>query len=303
LKWDGMPRLDNWLKTYLNAEGPENYVSAIGRKTLCAMIARVFEPGKKFDQVLILEGNQGVGKSTAVRILASDPWFTDATLNVTNKDSVLTMGAVWIVELGELSGMKKADVDHLKEFISRTEDRIRLPYGKKIESFPRQCIFIGTTNNDDYLKDTTGNRRFWPVRVGACDMEALRRDRDQLLAEATFAYEMGEPLYLEDEEMRALATLEQEDRVAYDPMTDKLSDFFLREQKENPDTWKEFRLVDLFEPFGPLATFSQNMYEQKRAAVALKKLGFNKHQVMKNKVRSWYWILPKNSAENEVKND
>lgn len=308
LEWDGTPRIDGWLTTYLGAIGPSSYLSAVGRKVLCAMVARVYRPGCKFDQVLILEGAQGIGKSTAARILASDPWFTDSKLNITNKDAVLTMAAVWIVELGELSGMRKADVDDLKEFISRQSDRIRLPYGKKIENFPRQCVFIGTTNGDEYLRDTSGNRRFWPVRVGECHLEKLARDRAQLLAEAKVCFEFGEPLYLEDRAERELAMIEQSNRVPHDPWVDVISEFLRK--PENAEAFTEFQIQKLFSAFGPLAEVKENMQEIKRASNVLREIGYENSRGFRHGFRVSLWhqkssekMTPKNGekrGENET---
>lgn len=299
LDWDGKPRLDTWLKRYLNASAPEPYLSAVSRKVLCAMIARIYRPGTKFDQVLILEGVQGVGKSTALRFLASDAWFTDAKFNVTDKDAVVGMRSIWLVELGELSGMRSADVDDLKAFISKTTDRIRVPYGRRAEDFPRQCVFIGTTNRDEYLKDPTGNRRFWPVKVGECDFRAIRRDRDQLLAEAKFAYELGEPLYLEDPEMVDGSIREQAAREVTDSFEEIIDRWLEEEKTEESDggNWiprTHFTMGDLFSSFGPLAEWKQNLPELKRAGDALRKLGFTKRQAkMKGKnIRVWSRFKP-----------
>lgn len=278
LEWDGKPRIDTWLKRYLGAKAPEPYLSAISRKTLCAMVARVYEPGKKYDQVLILEGLQGVGKSTAVQILG-DPWYSDAHINIADKDSVVAMRSVWVMELGELSGMRKADVDQLKEFISRRKDRIRMPYGRLAEDFPRQCVFIGTTNSQEYLKDPSGNRRFWPVQVGRCNFEALKRDRDQLLAEAIFVYGLGEKLYLETEAMRLGAEDEQAQREIHDTWVDRLQTF-MKEQEAKPEgerfDFTRFTTQQLFAFGGPFADWKENMMELKRASDTLRKLGFEK---------------------------
>lgn len=281
LEWDGIPRIDSWLKTYCNAHAEEPYLSAVSRKTLVAMIARIYEPGIKFDHVLILQGGQGYGKSTIVKFLAGENWFSDAHINISDKDGVLSMRAVWIVELGELSGMRKADVDQLKEFISRTTDRIRVPYGRRTENFPRQCIFIGTTNSDEYLRDVTGNRRFWPVTVGRCNFHKLKRDRDQLLAEAKFAYELGELLYLEDEKANEAAMREQEARAVHDDLIERLRDFFKQQLDniENRFPLESFRMLDLFgdgangafSPLSGLVRFDAS--GQKRVGEALKKLG------------------------------
>lgn len=286
LEWDGKPRLDDWLSTYLGATGPEGYLRAVSRKTLVAMVARVMNPGCKFDHVLILEGLQGVGKSTAVRILA-DPWFSDAPINIGDKDAVMSMQHAWIMELGELSSMRKADIDLLKQFISQSTDRIRLPYGKLVEAFPRQCIFIGTTNSYEYLKDTTGNRRFWPVKVRQCDFEALKRDRDQLLAEALFAYELGEPLYLENEKDEAAATEQQKGRVFVDSWVDELKRFMSKKQ-DNFNT-ETFMTSDLFSEYGPFRQWKATKAEQMRAAEALRSVGFIKRNRRVDGVKGYFW--------------
>lgn len=215
LEWDGTPRIDTWLKDYAGATAPEPYLSEVSRKFLVAMVKRVFEPGCKFDQVLILEGLQGSGKSSLARAL-SEPWFSDATLNIGDKDAILTMQSKWLIELGELSALGKADLEILKAFITQTSDRIRAPYGKRVEEFPRQSVFLGTTNLDEYLRDLTGNRRFWPVKVTSPDWEKLREDRDQLFAEAVAFYRLDEPLYLDNEAIVSQATIEQTKRSSGD---------------------------------------------------------------------------------------
>lgn len=273
LTWDGTPRINTWLKRYLGAVAPEPYLSDISRKILCAMIARVMEPGVKFDTVLILEGVQGIGKSTAVRVLA-EPWYSDAHININDKDAVVAMRSIWVMELGELSGMRKADVDLLKEFVTRQVDRLRMPYGRLAENHPRQCIFIGTTNSEEYLKDATGNRRFWPVKVGHCDIKSLKRDRDQLLAEALTFYELGEPLYLENPAAIAASNEEQTARMFKDIWVEKIGDF-LSKKHENFDP-KNFTLAELFEECPELAHIRRGVAEQMRAANCLRILGWAK---------------------------
>lgn len=278
LEWDGVPRIDNWLKTYLGAKAVEPYLSAVSRKVLIAMVKRIYEPGCKFDEILILQGVQGVGKSTLLRNLAGDHWFTDASIDVKDKDAVMTMRSIWLVELGELAVMNQADAEQLKQFASRTTDRIRVPYGRRTENFPRQCVFIGTTNRDEYLKDPTGDRRFWPVKVGKCDFKAVKRDRDQLFAEARFAYELGEPTYLEDEAMVQGAKQEQQARAMSDVWEDRLRDWLDLPQADEDLTARvsreRFRLTDLFEDGGPLAGTRDGLSEQRRAGDALRRLGF-----------------------------
>lgn len=223
LKWDGKPRIGTWLKDHAGAEGPEGYLEAVSRKMLVAMVKRVFEPGCKFDYVVILEGLQGIGKSTLLRKLTGEAWFSDANLQIGDKDAVLTMQSKWLIELGELSSMRKAETDQLKAFITQTTDRIRAPYGKRVEEFPRQCIFVGSTNNDEYLPDLTGNRRFWPVKVHGIEFDGISAVREQLFAEAVQAYEWGEPLYL-DAEQEMEATLEQAKRRQVDEWISTVND-------------------------------------------------------------------------------
>lgn len=296
LEWDGRPRIGTWLKDYLCAIAPEPYLSLVSRKILVAMVARIFEPGKKFDHVLILEGTQGVGKSTAVRNLASDEWFTDTHFDIKDKDAVLSLGAVWLVELGELSGMRKADVDQLKEFISRTIDRIRVPYGRLPERFPRQCVFVGTTNSGEYFRDQTGNRRFWPVSVGKCDFEAVKKDRDQLFAEAVAAYTLGEALYLDDEAANAQAEEEQNLRT-YEmdflpEISNALDKDYDRPEPERLFPTTGFEMDVVFTGDGPLAKYNAEGYNRNRAAAVFRKLGFIKKRTrIKGRLKS-IWIKP-----------
>lgn len=285
LEWDGTPRVDNWLKTYLNANGPSGYLQAVGRKTLVAMIARVLEPGIKFDNVLILEGDQGIGKSTTARILA-DPWFSDSHIDITDKDAVMNMQGVWVYEIGELSAMSRADVKTLKSFITRQVDKIRPPYGRLPVEYPRQSVFIGTTNDQEYLKDATGNRRFWPVLVGKLKRRELKKDRDQLLAEAKFLYDMGEPLWLEDESVENLARGQQLNRVERDILEDVVSDFM----KSGAEGFDEtcFRMVDLFK-FLEGGTMKMDRQTQMRIGHVLTNLGYKRKRKMVNKINTWWW--------------
>ncbi|MAZ18811.1 MAG: hypothetical protein CL535_21105 [Ahrensia sp.] len=215
LKWDGQPRLDRWLIDYLGAEDSE-LIRQIGRKTLLAAIRRARQPGCKFDTVLILEGMQGSGKSTAVRILAGD-FYSDAELGrVDSKDAAMLLQGVWIFELGELTAMTRSEAEALKAFVSRTEDRFREPYARFPKSAKRRSIFIGTTNSSGYLQDLTGNRRFWPVQTAEINLEQLERDRDQLWAEACQIDATGEPLTLPQHLWEEASNM-QEDRLADHP--------------------------------------------------------------------------------------
>jgi predicted P-loop ATPase len=217
LRWDGVARLDQWLMTYAGAEDSE-YTRAVGRLVLIAAVRRTREPGVKFDEMMVLEGAQGTDKSTALEVLAVDPdWFSDALpLNADDKKVIETLAGRWIVEAAEMKGMRKGDIEHLKAFLSRRIDRARMSYGRLVTEVPRQCVIIGTTNSERYLRDGTGNRRFWPVRVQRCDLAALRRDRDQLWAEAAQAEAKGESIRL-DPALYSAAGDEQEERRIEDP--------------------------------------------------------------------------------------
>ena len=213
-EWDKTPRVDTLLISYMGA--PDNpYVRAVTRKMLCGAVARVYHPGIKFDSMLVLNGPQGIGKSTLIAKLAME-WFSDSlTLSDMNdgKTAPEKLQGYWIHEIGEMAGMKKAEVEKVKSFISRQDDKYRAAFGRRVTSHPRQCIFFGTTNAENgFLRDVTGNRRFWPVTTPGNGphhpWELTQSDVDQLWAEAIVLYEAGEKLYL-PADLEELAKKEQ----------------------------------------------------------------------------------------------
>jgi predicted P-loop ATPase len=216
-RWDGTKRIGTWLTRYLGAENtPLN--CAIGRLVLLAAARRARVPGCKFDFVLILEDKtQGTGKSSAISILAGEDYFTDQEIvSLDAKTQIEQLSGVWIYELGELEGFKKTQINKIKSFISRVKERARPAYGRFLVERKRQCIFIGSTNESEYLRDTTGNRRFWPVATGWIDLEALTRDRDQIWGEAATIERTGCKLEL-DKSLWATAAVEQSKREPDDP--------------------------------------------------------------------------------------
>jgi predicted P-loop ATPase len=222
LKWDGIPRLDRWLTTYLGVED-STYAREVGLRVLLAGVARARNPGCKFDEMMILEGAQGAKKSSALAVLAGKAeWFTDTVpLGADERRFMESVAGKWIVEASELRGMKRGEVEALKATLSRQVDRARLAYARLPVDRPRQCILIGTTNAEEYLRDGSGNRRFWPVKVGEVKLDELVRDRDQLWAEAAHRQARGEAIHM-DPAIWAAAQVEQASRQARDPFADAL---------------------------------------------------------------------------------
>lgn len=247
LKWDKCKRIHNWMNVYLGTEDNE-YTRAIGLKILLAGVARIYDPGCKFDYIPVLEGKQGTGKSQALSILGGE-WFSDQRLDISSKDTIDAMRGKWIIEMSEMECQRKADTQTMRAFLSRPTDRARLAYMRCSKDYPRQCIFIGTINPEQdqdlgYLHDTTGNRRFWPVATNEIRLDALRSVRSQLWAEAVHLYKQGIPLYLDQQPIEALATVEQRKRMGRDPWTDKIINWL-----QNDVVYKDRQVVTSTEIF------------------------------------------------------
>ena len=243
LKWDKVERLDRLLIDYLGAEDNE-YVRAVTRKTLCAAVARIYEPGIKFDSILILNGPQGIGKSTLFGKLGKQ-WYSDSLTisDMKDKTAAEKLQGYWILELGELAGMKKVDVEVVKSFITRTDDKFRQSYGVNVESHPRNNIIVGTTNSEEgFLRDITGNRRFWPVHVsGKSEKKPWNlEDVDQIWAEAIFRYKEGEELFLKGE-LASKADIAQKEAMESD---DREGIVLAYLEKLLPTNWNS---MDLYE--------------------------------------------------------
>ena len=202
LKWDGVPRLDTLLIEYLGAED-NAYTRQVARKSLTAAVARAMQPGVKYDCMPILTGPQGIGKSTFLRLLGGR-WFSDSLMTFEGKEACEMIQGVWINEISELNGLTKSEMSAVKQFLSKTEDIFRVPYGRRSDLYPRRCVFFGTTNDDEFLRDSTGERRFWPVDVGICPakksvFKELEAEVPQIWAEAFVSWQLGEFLDLEGE--------------------------------------------------------------------------------------------------------
>jgi hypothetical protein len=226
LKWDRIERISYWLSEVFGCSEDDPYVQMVGRKWLISAVKRIMEPGSKADYALILEGRQGVGKSKVAAALGGQ-WFTDELGRLDTKDAAIQLSGKWIIELAELDGFSRAEVSTVKAFISRKTDRYRPPYGRHAMDVPRQCVFIGSTNDSEYLKDATGGRRFWPVKTSdePANMKWIEAARDQLWAEALHAHEKGEESWISDPEILARASAEQAKRYDSDPWQESIETY------------------------------------------------------------------------------
>lgn len=268
LAWDGQPRLDQALVNYFGSEDTD-YTRAVGAIVLIAAVRRVRDPGCKFDEMLVLEGTQGSGKSSALAALAvREEWFTDdLPLGVDTKRFIEATAGRWIVEAGELKGMRHSEVECLKSCLSRRVDRARLSYARLPIERPRQFVIIGTTNSDRYLRDNTGNRRYWPVRTGEIDLERLKGDVAQIWAEAAEREAMGESTRL-DPTLYPAAAVEQEARRVEDPFVQMLSDV-LRDRSGQIQMEEVWKIVGV--PKG-----QRGQLEAVRLGEAMRELGWQK---------------------------
>lgn len=223
LAWDGQYRLSDWLSIYFGVEST-SYVRAVARAWLISAVARVYQPGCKVDTVPVLIGAQGAMKSSALRVLASDPWFTDSSFDVHDKDAFLTISGSWFIEVPELDAFSRRENAAIKAFLSSRVDKYRPPYGRIAIQRPRQCVIVGTTNHETFLSDVTGTRRYWPIVVRTIDLVALERDRDQLWAEAVCAYRDHEPWWLSPE-MEQEREVVSEEHVIVDAWEESIADW------------------------------------------------------------------------------
>ena len=244
-EWDKVPRVDTILVDFLGA-ADNAYVRAVTRKTLCGAIARVMNPGCKFDTMLVLNGPQGKGKSTLISKLCGE-WFNDSLLLNDTKDKTAAekLQGYWILEIGELAGLKKTEIETLRGFLSRQNDIYRASFGRRATPHPRQCVFIGTTNAENgYLRDTAGNRRFWPVKTpgdaARASWEMTEEEIRQIWAEALVRYKEGEPLHL-DNELAGMALKEQQIAMEVDEREGMVRDYL---EMPLPERWDKMDIFD-----------------------------------------------------------
>ncbi|TKC83848.1 virulence protein E [Trinickia terrae] len=289
LEWDGVERVRMMPWTYLHVDDSE-YVQLAFMKWMIAAVARVVEPGCKVDNVLILEGRQGWRKSTALKVLAGKQWFTDTPIQIGNKDTYAVMAGKWIIELAELDSLNKTDSSAAKSFFATETDRFRNFYGKRATDVHRQCVFAGSVNFDAYLKDESGNRRYWPLRCGGLvDIDGIARVRDQLWAEAVHLYREGVVWHVTEAE-RPLFEVEQAERYegdVYEDVIGKALDYAHR-------TTMEEILRDVLK----LDSSKWTLPEQRRIGKALKSLGWVRKRESTGS-RGWYYMREEREPEAE----
>lgn len=265
LKWDQISRVDGWLSTYLGAERNE-YTIQVGRMWLISAVARIMHPGCKADYMLVLEGDQGIKKSTALEVLCSQKWFCDHTPDLHNKDAQMQIFGSWIFEWSELDALNRSEVTSVKSFITRRVEKFRPPHARYVIEVPRQCVFAGTTNRQDWQKDETGGRRFWPVWCIKADLAAIIADRDQIWAEAAYLYSSGAVWWPDNEQAHARIGVQQESRLDTDAWQEKIEAYV--------STLDEVTISAIFTNCLGIELRNQNQTEKNRIGRVMKAIGW-----------------------------
>lgn len=281
-KWDDVNRLDTFFPKYFGTED-NAYTRAIGAMFMISMVARVISPGCKADHMIVLEGPQGILKSTACQVLGG-PWFSDNLPDITaSKDASQHLRGKWLIEVAELHAISKAEASLLKQFISRPIERYRPSYGRAEVIEPRQCVFIGTTNKSGYLRDETGGRRFWPIRTTVINIKELQDDRDQLFAEAVVRFERGDQWWPDKEFERKHIAPQQVDRYEEDAWEEIIGGWLDEHNEKTKVTMLEIargalgyekEYPDPDSKLTPLNRFGKQ--EQNRIAACLARLGWER---------------------------
>lgn len=307
LTWDGVPRLATWLRRCCLAEPAEGwndadplqqYLARVGTWFLQGMASRAMQPGVKFDYMLILEGGQGMGKSTLLKTLAGD-WFADTGLNLGDKDSYQQLQGRWLYEFAELDAFGKADTTKIKSFVASPSDYFRASFDRRARDYPRQVVFGGTTNEERYLTDSTGNRRMWPMRVTRqIDLDWLRENRDQLFAEAMDRYRKGRRMFPQPAEELKLFVPQQRARVVDSGIGGEIADYLA-----TPDgsLITEITLVKLLGKIGiGIEKLGPGRFHEKQAAAQLREMGWTEGGREPSKVdptRPRRWVKPRDQQE------
>jgi predicted P-loop ATPase len=285
--WDGIERLDHWLTDCLRVADSE-YVRRVARFFIIGMVARIYRPGCKMDNCLVLEGTQGKGKSTALKILGGE-WFDDTDINLESKDAMASLQGVWLHEFAELGSLAKAEASKQKSFLSRSEDKYRPPYGTRDIRAKRQTVFGGSVNDWEWQKDPTGGRRFWPVECAEdLNLDLLRENRSAIFAEALAAFKAGERWYPTQEEQKRLFDPEQLQREAPNNYIDALHDWVYEQLAD-------FSMATAIMKGLGLDASKMTTALNTSVGVALKKLGCSRVERRNGMTR--YWYRPPNYRE------
>ena len=288
LQWDGVSRVEEWLSDYLGIAKTE-YSTRVAKWFLIGMIARAMKPGVKFDYCLVLEGEQGKLKSTALRVLGGE-WFGDTDLDLNNKDSMSAIRGKWLYEFAELGSLAKSEATRQKSFLSRQVDEFRPVYGRREIRSPRQLVFGGTTNEWEWNRDPTGGRRFWSVKCDSeVDYQGLSQARDQLFAEAYALFVAGERFWPTGEEQRSIFDPEQLKRTVADTYVDMLHDWVEKQ-------YREFSMAEAALDCLKLDASKLTRDVQTRIGSALRQLGCTRHEKRTNIIRHWYKPPERNGA-------
>jgi predicted P-loop ATPase len=278
LQWDGVERLVSLFPNYFGAEATA-YAHAIGPMFLTSMVARILEPGCKADYMVVLEGPQGTLKSTACSILGA-AWFSDNLPDITaGKDASQHLRGKWLIEVSEMHAMGRAEATLLKAFITRTHERYRPSYGRKEVIEPRQSVFIGTTNRDTYLRDETGGRRFWPIKAGSIDTDAVVRDRDQLFAEAVSRYRESANWWPDKDFEQEHIVPEQAARYEADVWEETIANYL--------DNKSKITVGEIAREALHIETQRIGTADQRRIAAALEQLGWKRQKQSWDGKRWW----------------
>jgi predicted P-loop ATPase len=299
LTWDGKFRLERLLPYYFNV-ADSLYTQQVGRRWMVSAVARVMRPGCKVDTMLIIEGDQGKRKSSALSALVGPDWFADTKLDLGKVDAYQALRGKWVIEMAELDAMKNQELTRIKAFLTSSKDSYRPSYGKRTRDFPRQTVFAGTTNEDKYLHDMTGNRRFWPVKAGEIRIDELARDRDQLWAEAYEAYQGGASWWLDTDALIRIAEGEQEERMVDEhPWLPLIRDWlrrcaspFLSRPLGSEEVELSNGVTTTQVLLGALGARKESISkaDAMRVGTILRQIGFRSHQVRSGDAREWRYF-------------
>jgi putative DNA primase/helicase len=307
LRWDAQRRLDGLFVDYFGAADTA-YTRGVGARFAIGAVARLYRPGAQVDCTPVLEGAQGIGKSTGLKALVGPQWYFDSPIAMGDKDGYQALRGKWVGSLDELHSLSRSDLSRAKAFLTATSDTYRESYARRTRDFQRQCVFVGTTNAAQWLKDESGNRRFWPVRCGKIDREAIERDRPQIWAEARARFESGEPWHVNTEEFRKLCEDEQEDRFIRDVWEEPIGEWIMNPGKPERRA-QGVTLADVLTGALDMKADRWGATEQARCSAILRRLGWEpgrQRRLDGVKVRPWTPCaarLAPQSSESDTRED